>query len=365
MPTLSTPPTIQMSLRTRLKRHIAADGPMTVEAFMHLCLHDPEFGYYATRPALGEGGDFITAPLISQMFGELIGLWAVDVWTRLGQPAPFRLVEMGPGDGTLMSDILRAARLAPSFRASAELWLVETSGPLMDLQRKALAAHGPRWAPSLTDVPSGAPILLIANELLDCLAARQFIRVETGWAERRVGLDRDGELCFGLSPAPSEFTPPEGLQSAELGALIEISSAQEALGAALGVRIAEDGGAALFIDYGREGPQTGDTLQALLRHQKVDILATAGEADLTIHADFPAFVMAARAAGAAATPIIRQGDFLRALGLELRAAALIRAKPDQADSIDRQRRRLSDADGMGTLFKVACIHQPDLQIAGF
>jgi NADH dehydrogenase [ubiquinone] 1 alpha subcomplex assembly factor 7 len=354
-----------MSLNDRLTRLIAADGPMTVEALMRLCLHDPEFGYYATRPRLGADGDFITAPLISQMFGELIGLWAVDTWTRLGQPAPFRLVEMGPGDGTLMADIMRAARVVPTFRASAELWLVETSGPLIEAQRDTLAVHGPRWAGSLAEVPGDAPLLLIANELLDCLPARQFVKTQTGWAERRVGLDADGALAFGLSPAPNGFAPPPGLADAAPGSLIEISPTQEALGAEVGARIAADGGAALFIDYGRDRPEPGDTLQALHRHQKVDVLASAGEADLTVHADFPAFATAARGAGAETTAIIGQGAFLDALGLKLRAGALMKARPDQAPLLARQLHRLTAPEEMGTLFKAVCIHQARLEAAGF
>lgn len=353
-----------MSLSAKLTHLIQADGPMTVEAFMRLCLHDPEFGYYAARPRLGADGDFITAPLVSQMFGELVGLWAVDAWTRLGQPAPFRLVEMGPGDGTLMSDLMRAARVVPTFRAAAGLWLVETSGPLMERQRERLAMHGPRWATSLAEVPPGATMILIANELLDCLPARQFVRTEAGWAERRVGLDAEGALIFGLSPAPNGFVPPAGLAGVPPGSVVEVSPAQEALGAEVGARIATDGGAALFIDYGRDRPEAGDTLQALLAHQKVDVLATAGEADLTVHADFPAFAAAARAAGAETTIIAGQGDFLRALGVALRADALATARPDQAGTIARQRRRLVDPDEMGTLFKVVCVHQPGLEVAG-
>jgi len=355
---------MRMSLSTRLVRLIRADGPMTVEAFMRLCLHDPEFGYYATRPRLGAEGDFITAPLVSQMFGELIGLWAVDAWTRLGQPAPFRLVEMGPGDGTLMSDLMRAARVVPSFRASAGLWLVETSAPLIERQRERLARHGPRWAGSLAEVPAGAPLVLIANELLDCLPARQFVRTETGWAERRVGLGDGDALMFGLAPAPSGFVPPPGLEDLPPGSLVEVSPAQEALGAEVGARIAADGGAALFIDYGRDRPEPGDTLQALRAHRKVDVLATAGEADLTVHADFPAFAAAARAAGAETTAIAGQGDFLRALGLDLRAAALAKARPDQAELIARQHHRLTDPTEMGTLFKVVCVHQSGLEVTG-
>ena len=208
-------------------------------------------------------------------------------------------------------------------------------------------------------------MILIANELLDCLPARQFVRTERGWAERRVGLDADGALTFGLAPAPEGFRPPAGLTGIEPGALREVSPAQEALGTEVGARIAQDGGGALFIDYGRDSPEPGDTLQALKAHQKVDRLATAGEADLTVHADFPAFAAAARAAGAATTHIIGQGDFLRALGIDLRAQALAKARPDQARIIARQHHRLTAPEEMGALFKVVCIYAPDLAPAGF
>lgn len=331
---------------------------------MRLCLHDPEFGYYATRPALGAEGDFITAPMISQMFGELVGLWAVEAWMAMGQPSPFRLVELGPGDGTLMGDVLRAARLVPAFRHAAELWLVETSAPLRALQQARLG-EAAQWADALEDAPGGAPMILIANELLDCLPARQFVRTAAGWAERRIGLDEAGALVFGLSPAPGGFDLPAGLADLAPGSLVEVSPEQARLGAEVGARIVRDGGAALFIDYGRDRPEAGDTLQALLRHTKVDVLETAGEADLTVHADFPAFAAAARAAGAATTPIIPQGDFLRALGIEQRTAALAAARPDRAEMLVRQLHRLTDAAEMGALFKVVCVHSPGLPVAGF
>ena len=357
-----------MSLKDKLARLIVADGPMTVEAYMRHCLHDPEFGYYAARPALGADGDFITAPMVSQMFGELIGLWAVDLWSAIGRPRPFRLVEIGPGDGTLMSDVLRAARVVPAFLEAAELWLVETSLPLRALQRQRLG-EGPRWANTLADVPGGAPIILIANELLDCLPPRQFVRTERGWAERRVGLGDDGDLIWGLSPAPHGFEPPPELADVPTGSPIEVSPAQEALGAELGARVARDGGAALFIDYGRDKLELGDTLQAVAQHRKVDVLATSGEADLTVHADFPAFASAARAAGAETTPIVTQRDFLLSLGVEQRATALIlslsKGRPDRADTIVRQLHRLTSPAEMGTLFKAVCVHQRGLTVAGF
>jgi NADH dehydrogenase [ubiquinone] 1 alpha subcomplex assembly factor 7 len=353
-----------MSLKAKLARRIAAGGPITVAEFMTACLHDPDHGYYATRPAIGAEGDFITAPMISQMFGELIGLWAVECWTQMGRPAPFRLIEMGPGDGTLMGDILRAARLAPDFLAAAELWLVETSAPLRALQQRALADRAPQWAASLDEVPEGASMLLVANEFLDCLPARQFVRTGTGWAERMVGADGDGDLLFGLSAAPEALIPAP-LRDAPAGSVVEVSTAQANLGRLVGERIARDGGAALFIDYGRAEPGVGDTLQALQNHRKVDGLATAGEADLTVHADFPAFADAARAARAEATPIVTQGDFLRALGVEARAEALMQARPDQAETLARQLHRLTAPEAMGTLFKAVAIHSPGLAPPGF
>lgn len=349
-----------MGLRERLIAQIQAGGPMTVAQYMTACLHDPQDGYYASRPALGAAGDFITAPLVSQMFGELIGLWLVEAWTRLGRPAAVNLVEMGPGDGTLMSDLLRAARLAPDFLAACEVWLVEVSEPLRRAQRQGLGDR-PRWVSSLAEIPEGRPMLLVANELLDCLPPRQFVRGETAWAERLVGLNEAGELAFGLSRAPLDrMLPP-----APAGAVLEHSAAQEALGAEIGARIAQDGGVALLIDYGRDAPGFGDTLQALKKHRKLHPLATPGEADLTVHADFPAVVAAARAAGAWAAPVITQGDFLVRLGIGARAEALANARPDKSDEIERQLERLISPDQMGELFKVACLCEPGFAPPGF
>ena len=207
-----------MSLKDRLAAEIAADGPIDIAAFMTRCLHDPADGYYATRPALGETGDFITAPLISQMFGELIGLWLIETWRGLGSPPRFLLAEIGPGDGTLMSDVLRAARLDLAFRVAAKIWLVELSAPLRRLQADRLVDENPRWAASLAELPTDAPLLLIANELLDCLPARQFQRTASGWAERVVGLDGAHALAFGLRPTAAQFG------EAPVGAIVERSA---------------------------------------------------------------------------------------------------------------------------------------------
>jgi NADH dehydrogenase [ubiquinone] 1 alpha subcomplex assembly factor 7 len=348
-----------MSLLERLRAEIAAAGPISVADYMNRCLHDPRDGYYATRPALGEGGDFITAPLVSQMFGELIGLWAVESWTRLGKPTPFRLVEIGPGDGTLMSDLLRAVRLAPDFLAAADLWLIETSRPLTERQRQTLgqAPLTPRWAADIDEVPAGAPILLVANELLDCLPARQFLHTPGGWIERLVGLGPDGGLAFGLAPSQTPV-----LANAPV---LEVSPGQEALGQRLGERVVADGGAALLIDYGRPEPGFGDTLQALKGHQKLDPLAAPGESDLTVYADFPTVLGAAEKAGAETTNAIPQGLFLGRLGIQHRAEALKAARPDRAEVIDRQLARLAAPDQMGELFRAACIHQVGFLPPGF
>jgi len=341
-----------VSLKAKLAAQIAQGGPLTVAQFMTACLHDPEYGYYATRPALGEGGDFVTAPLVSQMFGELVGVWAAVAWEAMGRPAPFRLVEMGPGDGTLMSDLLRAGRRAPGFREAADVWLVETSGPLRALQRERLG-DDVRWAASLAEVPGGAPLILVANELLDCLPVRQFVRTAAGWAEQVVGLDANGGLAFGLAATPAGALLPD----ARDGVVYEQSAAQAALGAELGARVVRDGGAALLVDYGRDQPGFGDTLQAMLRHRKVDPLEHPGEADLTVHADFPAVMEAARAEGAR-TAILTQARFLARLGIGERAEALVRARPDKAPVIGRQLNRLIAADQMGDLFKACCLHSP-------
>ena len=343
-----------MALRERLAAQIAATGPLSLAEYMTICLHDPQAGYYATRPGLGAGGDFITAPLVSQMFGELIGLWAAACWQAQGAPPRFRLVEMGPGDGTLMADLLRAGATVPGFVEAADLWLVEVSRPLRDRQAERLSTATAQWCDSLDQNPDGAPMILVANELLDCLPTRQFVRTPEGWAERMVGLDAAGDLTFGLAaPLPAKGRP------GAVGAVFESSPAQAALGSQIGARLAADGGAALLIDYGpAAGEEGGDTFQALKGHQKVDPLACPGEADLTVHADFAAVAEAARAEGAEARPLLTQAEFLGRLGIEARASALAQSRPDRADQIGRQFERLTAQDQMGVLFKVLALHRP-------
>jgi len=349
-----------VSLAGRLAERIRSAGPLSVAEYMHLCLHDPRDGYYAVRPAIRADGDFITAPMVSQIFGELIGLWMIEVWRQMGRPDPVRLVELGPGDGTLMSDLLRAARLEPGFAAAIDLWLVEPSRPLrvQQVQTLGILAH---HVDRLDEVPKGAPLLVIANEVLDCLPTRQWERREGSWHERRVGLAGD-QLVFGLAPAPGLEGAPE---TAPDGAVFEHSPAQEALASELGAWIASEGGAALLVDYGRGTPGLGDTLQAVSGHRRVDPLERPGQVDLTVHADFPSVLAAARREGVETQGPMTQGDFLRVLGLEARARTLSLAQPESGDRIRRQVERLSGADQMGDLFLAVALHSPGLRPPGF
>jgi SAM-dependent MidA family methyltransferase len=338
-----------MSLRDRLAARIVRNGPMPVSEFMIACLHDPEDGYYATRPALGERGDFITAPHVSQMFGEILGLWAAELWARLGKPARVRLVELGPGDGLLIGDVMRAARIVPGFRETIEVWLVETSTPLRCAQAAVLGETPARWVKDIEDLPQDLPCILLGNEFLDCLPIEQWVGRGRRRVERRVGLDAGGALAFVHEGRPSDHD-----------AVFEYSPALASFGRQVGSMIAEVGGGALFIDYGSADMTAGDTLQAIRRHCRESALAHPGEADLTARVHFPTFLDAARAAGARTAPLETQGDFLRRLGIERRAATLARANPQQAQRIQRQLRRLADPEEMGELFKVACVHSPDI-----
>ncbi len=349
-------------MKQRLIDLITVEGPLSVAQYMTLCLHDPTDGYYAAHAALGATGDFITAPEVSQMFGEMIGLWAASLWLQMGRPQPVRLVEMGPGTGALMSDLLRAGRAVPGFVEAVDLWLVEPSAPLRALQAERLDSAAPRFVDRLEDVAGGAPIILVANEVLDCLPVRQFVHHSGAWLEQRIGLGADGELAFGLAPAPNGLAAPDHPPE---GAVLEVSSAQQALGQMIGERIAAQGGAALLVDYGRGEPGYGDTFQAVSGHARVDPLAEPGLADLTVHADFPSVAAAARATGAQVAGVVSQGAFLMALGLAERARALQAAQPDAASLIARQMARLVDEDQMGRLFKVLSVHSPGLSPPGF
>jgi len=348
-----------VSLKQKLVEHIRDNGPMTVAEYMGACLFDPQYGYYATRPAIGgESADFLTAPEASQMFGELIGLWCAHEWEALGKPA-FHFIELGPGSGALMHDMLRATQRVAGFRDAANIVLVETSGPLREAQ--ANRVDDADWATRLDDAPPGHA-LIIANEFLDCQPVRQFVRGENAWHEKLVGADESDHLLFGLSAALATADDDE----TEPGTVREIAPGLESLVYELERRLHQAPARALFIDYGYLHPEGADTLQALQNHAKVDPLEAPGEADLTAHVDFARLAHLSRQAGLNVHGPITQGAFLRALGVEYRAQALGQANPQHARRLARELRRLTHDDEMGVLFKVICISSPNLDPpAGF
>ncbi len=346
------------ALAEEIRERIRRDGPIGVDAYMELCLHHPAHGYYRWGRPIGAAGDFVTAPEVSQMFGELIGLWCAAVWQSMGQLQHVRLVELGPGRGTLLVDALRAVRTVPAFRDAIDLHLVESSQSLRAEQATLLADAHPTWHEGFETVPPG-PVLVIANEFFDALPIRQFERVGNAWQERVVTLAPSSQA---LRFAAADSVPVEaGLGCAPSGAIVERAPAREALAGALAERIAADGGASLIIDYGHERPGFGDTLQAMKRHSRHDALDEPGSADLTAHVDFSTLASAARREGANVFGPVPQGRFLKALGIEARAARLRQnASADQAADIDAALRRLTGAHGMGELFKALALAHPAL-----
>jgi NADH dehydrogenase [ubiquinone] 1 alpha subcomplex assembly factor 7 len=349
-----------------LKNLIRADGPISVAEYMRICLTASGDSYYRRGDPFGVAGDFVTAPEVSQVFGELIGLWCADVWRQLGAPKRFSLVELGPGRGTLMRDALRAARIVPGFLDAVSVVLVEVSAALRRVQRDTLSdTTAPvHWHDAFDDLDAQGPIVVVANEFFDALPVRQFVRTAQGWSERCVGLDATGSLTFGLSPAGAA---PSSVPDAPVGALVEMSPARVAVARAIGERIAAGEGAALVVDYGFAGPAVGDTLQAIKAHAFVDVLSEPGSADLTSHVDFTALGQAFEDGGARIYPLATQGNFLHALGAIQRVAKLkANASAAQAADLDSAHHRLTAPEAMGSLFKVLCAVMPStLQPAGF
>ena len=333
-----------------IARRIALTGPITLADFMAEALGHPTLGYYRRAAPLGSAGDFITAPEISQMFGELLGAWLADRWMAMGQPSPVRLVELGPGRGVLMEDALRATRGVPGFHAASDLHLVEINATLRVEQQRRLVAHSPSWHERLDDVPDG-PLLLIANEFFDALPVRQFHKTVTGWHERMVGLAADGEgLALALAPGATPFASL--LPDAAVGAEAELCEPACAIAAAIGLRVKRHGGWALIVDYGYDSGH-GASLQAVRAHRGAGILDRPGETDLSIHVDFAAL---AAASGARTFGPVGQGAFLRTLGIAQRAESLkARASAAQRHALDAALSRLIDADQMGTLFRVLAV----------
>jgi SAM-dependent MidA family methyltransferase len=352
-------------LETEIRRRIAAAGPMPVAEFMALCLTHPIHGYYVTRDPLGERGDFVTSPEISQMFGELIGLWMAAVWKQMGEPANVRVVELGPGRGTMMADALRAIKVMPAFRDALVLHLVEISPALQGEQEKRLEQIPVPmfWHAALREVPAG-PAIIVANEFFDALPVHQAVKNAGGWHERQVAIDDSERLIFTAAAealAQFERLLPDRVRAAAEGAIFEWRS--DAVAMEIGRRIAREGGAALVIDYGHAQSAPGETLQAVGRHVYVSPLAAPGTVDLTAHVDFQALARAVEAMGAIAYGPVDQADFLRRLGIETRAAKLkASAPPATAAKIDAALARLTGhgRTGMGTLFKAAAYAHPNL-----
>jgi NADH dehydrogenase [ubiquinone] 1 alpha subcomplex assembly factor 7 len=350
-------------LLDHLKRRIAAEGPLSVADYMAEALANPKHGYYMTGDPLGKQGDFITAPEISQMFGELIGLWCAITWDQMGSPQKIKLIEMGPGRGTLMVDALRALVMAPTFLDAIEIHMIETSPSLQKRQRRNLEALDVdiQWHESIADVPEG-PFILFANELIDALPIRQFEKSVAGWGERKVGCDDYGDLIWMLDQsavAPEAFIPSALKQSAP-GSIFEFCQPGINLITSIAEQIVKFGGAALFIDYGHSQSGIGDTLQAVKDHDYHDVLRDPGKADLTAHVDFQRLAESAAAAGALTYGPATQREFLRPLGIDHRAKQLLKAaSTGQKSDVISALNRLIGPDEMGTLFKALAIASPD------
>ncbi|MBV6631834.1 MAG: SAM-dependent methyltransferase [Alphaproteobacteria bacterium] len=361
-------------LDLQIRAQIAASGPMRLDEVMAIALGDPDHGYYQKAEPFGQDGDFITAPEISQCFGELIGLWAVQLWRDAGAPAPFNLVELGPGRGTLMADALRSARLDPTFIQAAQIHLVETSERLREQQATKLAnLASPTWHDTIDGVSDDFSIF-IANEFFDALPIRQFQRLTSGWAERMV-TDNGTSLTIGAEAIDKSAAPLDRTQqTAPMDSVVEVSEASIEVAQQIAKRIVSQGGGALIIDYGYSdqdrptGQPWAQTLQALHGQKPAPALTRLGEADITAHVDFGRLARAAVEVGAAASPVIPQGTFLEALGIGVRLQQLL-ANAKDGEQVERLRSgvaRLTDQTQMGSLFKVLALHHPQQPpLAGF
>ena len=356
---------VRSPLEMEIRRRIALAGPMPVAEYMALCLFDPAHGYYTTHDPFGARGDFITAPEVSQMFGELIGLWVAAVWKQIGAPENVRLIELGPGRGTMMKDALRAVKVVPEFRTAVVAHLVEVSLLLQAQQEKTLEDAGVPifWHATLSDVPKG-PAIILANEFFDALPVNQAIKTERGWHERRIQIDSNGELAFTVAPEPMPFFQtllPPALRAPRAGAIFEWRADTAAID--LGRCIADNRGAGLVIDYGHTETGLGETLQAVGQHAYADPLTFPGSLDLTAHVDFQSLTRAVEAMGARGFGPIEQSQFLRRLGIEQRATTL-KADPARAGEIDEALARLigQNRTAMGELFKVAAFAHPSVGV---
>lgn len=342
-----------MKLSEILQAHIKENGPISAAEYMALCLTHPHHGYYTARDPLGRKGDFTTAPEISQLFGEMVAVWLLSAWERIGAPAAFTLLEPGPGRGTLMADVLRVTRKYPAFGNAARIVLVETSPVLRERQRAALADYAVTWHDALPELEP-IPLLTAANEFFDALPIRQFEFHQGVWRERLVGLAHGGTLQWRLSQevADHPLLPAGGAE----GDIREVSDVGRRIASDLSRHINAYGGAALWIDYGHGGG-VGDTLQAVKAHAYHPVLEDPGEADLTAHVNFTHLADAAREAGCTPEPLITQREFLMGHGIFERAARLLAsASPSQKKTLLSGLDRLTSPEAMGTLFKVLQVY---------
>jgi SAM-dependent MidA family methyltransferase len=357
-------------LLSEIKKLIKSSGPMPVWRYMELCLMHPKHGYYLSRDPLGREGDFTTAPEVSQMFGELLGLWAASVWKAIGSPPLLRLIEIGPGRGTMTADALRALRVLPPLYQALSIHLVEVNPVLREKQKATLSGtRNLTWHDTIDDVPDG-PSVIFANEYFDVLPIHQAVKRENGWHERTVELDDGGKLAFGAATEPIprfEVLLPPWVRAAPVGAVFEWRPDAEIMKIASRVRDQE--GAALVIDYGHLRSDAGDTFQAIARHSFADPLKNPGEADVTAHVDFQALVRATEDLGARVHGPVSQGDFLKRLGIETRAVSLMaKASHEVSEDVAGALKRLigGGSSGMGQMFKVLGISEPNLTtLAGF
>jgi len=353
-------------LRNDIAELIKLEGPISLERFMGMALGDPRYGYYMTRDPLGAQGDFTTSPEISQMFGELIGLWCADLWLRMGQPDTLSLVKLGPGRGTLMQDVLRATKNVIGLHRALTVTLVEMSPVLRETQRQTLSASGVtvQWSADISALPE-LPTILLANEFFDALPVRHYQRFQGQWHQRLIGLGADDQLMFGLAREPE----PALTTQAPDGSVFEFSLIGETIMADLASHLARFGGAGLVIDYGHTKSSFGETLQAMKGHHFVDPLTDPGEADITTHVDFERLGRIAKAQGVHLTGPTPQAQFLSALGIVERTARLIKgADAAQGREIEAALQRLTERTptGMGSLFKVLGFHHPHTpEPAGF
>jgi NADH dehydrogenase [ubiquinone] 1 alpha subcomplex assembly factor 7 len=343
-------------LQSEIKKLIKSSGPMPVWRYMELCLMHPEHGYYVSRDPLGREGDFTTSPEVSQMFGELLGLWAASLWKTLDSPPLLRLIELGPGRGTMMADALRAVRVLPQLYQTLSVHLVEINPVLRKKQQQTLSGiKNVNWHDSIDEVPEG-PAIILANEYFDVLPIHQAVKQTDGWHERTVDIDQAGRLAFSASPAPIprfDVLLPPLVRAAPAGAVFEWRPDAEIM--KIATRVRDQDGAALIIDYGHVRSDAGDTFQAIARHSFTDPLQSPGQADVTAHVDFEALALAAEDVGARVHGPVTQGDFLKRLGIETRAVALMaKASHEVSEDISSALKRLTGGgrDGMGSLFKV-------------